>query len=151
MRPLRLPVCPHCGARYFYGQVSRTKGNREGQCPHCGGKYLIVYQKQRILLFLAAAAVAVAFNILLLWGFEVQSLIPLYVSTLLFVIAAFLLVPFAVRYQKRPPKQRQPAVGKPDFPGGKRDGAKKAAASHALTGKQPLTKGGDGAQRAGKA
>lgn len=103
--PLRLPVCPHCGARFFYKQIRRTKGNRQGQCPHCGGKFVIVYKKQRVFLFLGAAAVAVPLNILLLWGIQVKSLLPLFLITLLLVTLAALLTPFVVRYRKRPPKE----------------------------------------------
>lgn len=106
MRILGLPLCPHCGARFFYRQVNRTKKNGEGVCPHCGGKFRIVYQKQRILLFLGVAAVAIVVNILLLWGLELSTVIPLYVATLLFVLLAFALVPFVVRYEKRLPKAR---------------------------------------------
>lgn len=115
MRLLGLPLCPHCGARFFYRQVNRTKKDGEGVCPHCGGKFRIVYRKQRVLLFLAVAALAVAVNILLLWGLEVNTVIPLYTVTLLFVLFAFVLVPFVVRYEKRLPKaQRAPkeAMGK---------------------------------------
>ena len=83
--------------------------------PHEKGKFRIVYRKQRVLLFLAVAALAVAVNILLLWGLEVNTVIPLYAVTLLFVLFAFVLVPFVVRYEKRLPKaQRAPkeAMGK---------------------------------------
>lgn len=51
----------------------------------------------------------------LLWGLEVNTVIPLYAVTLLFVLFAFVLVPFVVRYEKRLPKaQRAPkeAMGK---------------------------------------
>lgn len=127
--PLRLPLCPYCGARFFYGQVSRTKGERQGQCPHCSGKFVIAYKKQRAFLFLGAAAVAVPLNILLLWGLDVNSLIPLFVVTLITVVLAVLLVPFVVRYQKRPPKvrRRDKAEGMPGY---------KTEPAAALKGKQ---------------
>ena len=70
----------------------------EGVCPHCCGKFSIVYRKQRVLLFLAVAALAVAVNILLLWGLEVNTVIPLYSVTMLFLLFSFVLVPFVLRY-----------------------------------------------------
>ena len=123
MKLLGLPLCPYCGARFFYKQVSRTKKDGEGVCPHCGGKFRIVYKRQRVLLFLAVAAVAVAANFLLLWGLDAASVIPLYVVTLLLVLLAFVLVPFVVRYRKRLPK----ALRADQKPAGKAGQKQKAA------------------------
>ena len=46
--PLRLPVCPHCGGKFSYRQVNKTKKQKEQVCPHCKTMYACSYDTKRL-------------------------------------------------------------------------------------------------------
>jgi hypothetical protein len=96
---LKLPVCPYCGARFFYRSVKSSAKKKTKMCPYCN-KEFIIYKKFRYLLFLAAFILLVAVN----WFFltvPAMNLTFLATVTALGVGAAWALVPFTVRYRKK--------------------------------------------------
>lgn len=95
---LKLPLCPYCEARFLYPEVKKSLRYRTGTCPNCGKTFRVAGKKNRALFFLIVALVLVGLNFLLM-GIHSMNLSFLTVVTLLGVVAAWLLVPFTVRYR----------------------------------------------------
>ena len=105
--PLRLPVCPHCGGKFSYRQVNKTKKQKEQVCPHCKTMYACSYDTGGSVLIAISVAVIAAVVCILL------SVIPdihigiLFVIIFGILISMILLFPLTVRYQVIPPKEAQ--------------------------------------------
>lgn len=93
---LKLPLCPHCGARFLYPDVKKLMRAGSGTCPHCGKTFRTAGKPQRAVLFAAAALVMIFANYLLL---EIPSmnLLFLTVTTAAGVVVTWLLIPFTAR------------------------------------------------------
>lgn len=107
---LRLPLCPYCGARFFYWQVRKNGFRKTGTCPYCRKKFCI--EKRGLLILLPAAVLVMVGVNFLLMRIPAMNLSAVSLFTALGVTAAYLLLPFAVRYRKRAEpasKPRRPA------------------------------------------
>lgn len=96
---LKLPLCPYCGARFFYPDVKKNRG-KNGICPHCKKEFRIVRGGSTALLFIAALLVIVGINWLFLTLPSVN--LPfLLIITAIGVTITWFLIPFTVRYKTR--------------------------------------------------
>lgn len=93
---LKLPLCPHCGARFLYPDVKKIMKAGTDICPNCGKPFRTAGKPQRAVLFAAAALLMIAANCLLL---EIPSmnLLFLTVTTAAGVVVTWLLIPFTAR------------------------------------------------------
>lgn len=96
---LKLPLCPYCGARFFYRTVKKTAKQKTETCSNCNKEFKI-YKKYQYLLFFAAFLILVAVN----WFFltaPAMNLVFLMVVTALGVGITWALIPFTIRYRKK--------------------------------------------------
>ena len=104
---LRLPLCPYCKARFFYREVAKNRKEGRMECPHCHKTFLIKSRRPRAVLYGAAAVLAVACNVLLMYWIPFLTMPVLLCATLLILLAAWLLTPCAVRYQALDRRERK--------------------------------------------
>lgn len=95
---MKLAVCPYCGARFLYPDVRKSLFRKRGVCPNCGKEYR-VSKRGFAVFFPCAAAVLVALDYGLLMISD-MNLIYLCTVTVVGVVIARLLLPFAIRYRK---------------------------------------------------
>ena len=95
---LKLPVCPYCGAVYYYKDVRNAAKQATACCHHCKLRFGVRARTPRILLLLCAALLMVALDVLFLWMFPNINLAALYLVTLCLVAASLLLAPYVVRF-----------------------------------------------------
>lgn len=95
---LKLPVCPHCGARFLYPDVRRSQNKAAGTCPHCGGTFRISGRRGRTVLFAVSSLILAGINFGLL-GIPSINLTVLLAATALGVACVRLLIPYTVRYR----------------------------------------------------
>lgn len=95
---MKLPLCPHCGARFLYPDVRRRMMQKTGVCPHCKKDYRI---SRRGFAFFIPVSLFILFllNFLLL-QIPDMNLFFLLAVTAAGVVAACLLAPFALSYRK---------------------------------------------------
>lgn len=106
---MKSATCPYCEARFFYPEMKNHMTRRTGVCPHCGKKFCV--SRRGFAVFLpctAAALIALDFGLLMIPD---MNLIFLSAVTVIGVVAAYLLLPFSVRFRRR----EEPAAA----PGGK--------------------------------
>ncbi len=96
---LKLPLCPYCGARFFYPDVKKNRG-RTGTCPHCKKEFRILRGGSTVLLFTAALLAIVGTNCFFLTLPSV-SISFLLIITAIGVTVTWFLIPFTVRYKTR--------------------------------------------------
>lgn len=97
--PLRLPICPSCGARFLYLQVRQNRKEKIVVCPHCKKKLRVSYKKNTALLILFAVLILIGVNYLILAITPYINFIGLFIVTFVGVIITYFLIPFTVRYQ----------------------------------------------------
>jgi hypothetical protein len=103
---MKLATCPYCEARFLYPDVRKSISWRTGRCPHCGKEFRV--SKRGFAVYLpCAAAVLVALDDALL-AIADMNLIFLCAASVFGVVAAWLLLPFAVRYRKQPEAEDAP-------------------------------------------
>lgn len=95
---LKLPVCPHCGSVFYYGNVRRTMWKRTGNCENCKKDFLICGGWGRALFCLTALLVLMGVNFLLML-IPAMNLSCLAAATGLGVAAAYFLLPYTVKYR----------------------------------------------------
>lgn len=95
----RLPLCPHCGARFFYRDVKNSLRRKTGVCPHCKKAFLIRYRVRAFGLYAVLFVLFIGCNVFLLRFLNAS---PLFLigSTALAVGLSLLLFPFAAAYRK---------------------------------------------------
>ncbi len=98
--PLRLPLCPHCGARFFYKQVVKAKKQDNMVCKHCKKQFQISYKKGTALLIALAILILIIFNILLLAYFSFTNVIGLFLVAIIGISITYFLIPYTVRFKK---------------------------------------------------
>lgn len=94
---LKLPLCPYCGAGFLYADVRRNRDRKTLSCPHCGKTFRVKGKRNRALLFLATGFLLVWFDWFLL-SIPSMNLTVLFAATVPGVAAAWLLIPYTVRY-----------------------------------------------------
>ncbi len=95
---MKLPLCPHCGARFLYSDVRQRMMQKSGVCPHCKKKYRI--SRRGFAIFLPAALLALFLLNFLLLQIPDMNLIFLLAVTAAGVVCVSLLAPFALAYRK---------------------------------------------------
>lgn len=96
----RLPVCPHCGAVYYYKDVVKASKNKEAECSHCKNRFEVKKKSGFAVLGLIIFLLAVCVNLILL------NTLMSFNAVLLLCITAFLIVlgcvfyPYFVSFKK---------------------------------------------------
>ncbi|MCI1966628.1 MAG: hypothetical protein LKJ17_10935 [Oscillospiraceae bacterium] len=94
---LKLPLCPYCGARFFYREIRKARHGTNGVCPHCGKTFRVYGRAGKMILYLISAVLLVGLNFFLI-SIPAMNLLFLLSVTALGVAAVRLLVPYTVRY-----------------------------------------------------
>lgn len=95
---MKLPLCPHCGARFLYPDVRRHMMQKSGVCPNCKKKYRI--SRRGFAIFLPVSLLALFLLNFLLLQIPDMNLIFLLAVTAAGVVCISLLAPFALAYRK---------------------------------------------------
>lgn len=95
---LKLPVCPYCGARFFYPDAKKSRGSKTGTCPHCRKKFRVAAGRGLAVLLSAALIVLFGVNFLLL-SIPDMNVFYLLAVTAAGVIITYFLIPYTVRYR----------------------------------------------------
>lgn len=98
--PLRLPLCPHCGARFFYTQVKKAKKQDTMICKHCKKQFQISYKKGTVLLIVLAILILIILNMLLLAYFPLTNIVGLFLVTIMGISITYFFIPYTVRFKK---------------------------------------------------
>lgn len=94
----KLPLCPHCGTRFFYDDVKKTVKEKKGKCPNCKKKFTVSYKLGYVLLFVFVVITAILLNLLLL-KMGVQTLWVLLIADAIYLVIAYLLRFYTVKYR----------------------------------------------------
>ena len=94
---LKLPVCPHCGTVYQYGEIKKMRdGSR--YCYHCKKKFR-VRKKLSIMLFMViVCSLLVCSDLFILYYTFNINLIVMAAANAVILTASILLCPFTVRF-----------------------------------------------------
>ena len=92
------PLCPYCSGGFTYSQVKKSIKEKTCLCPHCKKTFGVKTFAPRLVLYLSAAILAVGGNLLLMHILPYITVPVLAVNTMLFLLAAWLLTPYAVSY-----------------------------------------------------
>lgn len=99
--PLRLPLCPHCGTRFFYKQVNEGKKLKTMSCPNCKKQFQVQYKKQTALLIIIAILLLIGLNCLLLAVAPFMNIVGLFLVTAVGICITYFLFPYTVRFKKQ--------------------------------------------------
>ena len=91
---LKLPVCPYCGAAYYYKDVKNAAKQKTACCHHCKQRFAVRVRAPRAVLLLCAALLMV----LILSILPNIHLLGLYLTTLCLLACILFLVPYVVRF-----------------------------------------------------
>ena len=97
---LKLPVCPYCHAIYKYREVQKSTKFKTAKCYHCKRVYKISYIPGRISILVVAGVLLMIFNVLILYTSKGINIFLMLIVTMLGIVAAVLLFPLTVFYQK---------------------------------------------------
>ena len=95
---LRLPVCPYCGAAYYYKDVKNAAKQKTACCHHCKQRFAVRVRAPRAVLLLCAALLMVLLDFLILSILPNIHLVGLYLTTLCLLACSLFLVPYVVRF-----------------------------------------------------
>lgn len=94
----RLPVCPHCGTIYRYGDVHRALRHGESACYHCQRPFALRRLPGLAVEALIIVPLCIGFNILMMTRMQRLNLPVLFISTVIFILLYGLLMPFFIRF-----------------------------------------------------
>lgn len=94
----RLPVCPHCGTVYRYGDLLRVMRQKETACYHCRRSIAVRRMPGLLTEALVLIPLCIGFNILMLTRMQRLNLIVLFISTVIFILLYVLFMPFFIRF-----------------------------------------------------
>jgi hypothetical protein len=95
----KLPVCPHCGTIYRYGDVNKIMGEKSHTCYHCK-KNFAVSKKKFLILFLIIALFCAIFDVFELCMVANINFIALMVTNIIIIIAGLIFRPLFVKFCK---------------------------------------------------
>ena len=96
----KLPVCPHCGAVYRYGDTRKAVKSKINECYHCKKSFRVRILPYALVMALPLTAICVAMNIVLLSRMKQLSLLPLFAVTIAFLLIIWALIPFFLKFKK---------------------------------------------------
>lgn len=97
----RLPVCPYCHTIYRYNKVRKLSKKEKTQvCYHCKKEFRVKRFKGMVVLGAIILAAAVATNLVLLYNLTSLDLSPIIISTVAYVLAGLILIPFFIDFKK---------------------------------------------------
>ena len=94
-----LPVCPHCGTIYRYGDVRKLIFKSENECYHCKKRFKIS-KKKLIVMLIEYMIVLIAVNLLLI-SFAGVNLITLFVINVVLTVLAVMLIPYYILFVEK--------------------------------------------------
>ena len=101
----KLPICPHCGTIYRYGEVKNTVKHKTIKCYHCG-KSFSVGKKKTVLFFAILIAAAAGINIFELYVSPELNFLFLAATNTILLIIGILLIPFFITYKNNDSKTK---------------------------------------------
>lgn len=101
-----LPVCPHCGAKYYYKDTLKAKKEKEICCHHCKKNFEVKKLSGYIVLFTFIFIFAVLTNVFILCFIKTNSIISLIIVSVLYIIIGILLMPYFIKFKKTDKKER---------------------------------------------
>ena len=103
----RLPVCPHCGTVYRYGDTKKAQRQKINTCYHCKKQFRAKLLPYVAVEALVLAAICVGINILLLTRMTEMNLVLLFAVTFVFLLLIYVLYPFFMTFAKIREKNKQ--------------------------------------------
>lgn len=94
----KLPVCPHCGTIFRYGDVNKLLYKKNVECYHCGKKFKVSRIKI-LILFLIIALITAIFDVFELYVIGNVTFLTLMITNIVIVFVGVLLMPFFVRFK----------------------------------------------------
>lgn len=94
----KLPVCPHCGTIFRYGDVNKLLYKKNVECYNCGKKFKVSRIKI-LILFLIIALITAIFDVFELYVIGNVTFLTLMITNIVTVFVGVLLMPFFVRFK----------------------------------------------------
>lgn len=101
---LKLPVCPHCGAIYHYGEVRKLSKYKYIECRHCQKEFTVYTTKGKLLLLSIACLLLITLNVLLLWVFQGFTIYHCIGITLVICAVLLCFLPYTVKFKREKKK-----------------------------------------------
>lgn len=96
---MKLPVCPHCKAKYYYKDVVKCVNAKTQVCHNCKKEFMVKTLKGKVIYFLVVAVILVALNIIMFQVFNYFNFLISFIITFFLFILSFLFLPFTVRFK----------------------------------------------------
>ncbi len=96
----KLPVCPYCKTVYRYKDTVNAVRKKENECYHCHKKFKAKIFPYILIEAVVFIALSIGMNLLILSRMSSFNLLPLFASTIGFLLIIILLIPFFTCFKK---------------------------------------------------